>query len=305
MIGYSLMSRIKQFLSWLYYEHQWERWEILTIGVVVLIVLLLIIRRQRNRAIRRVYANQLPERSPVIGVNLGGRKRGHHRIKDLKKGRLTSVPERREKHNKSKKTTEPSEKLHEQIKQLQYEVIKRKQTEKCLDQRLANLTADNEQLRRELVESRQIEQRPSREAAETPTADEKFQPEVAEKKQAEQDPKQEVVEASTADEKLQPEVTEKKQAEQDIMEQAAEEPAEKELPKKKPAGSGSKYEDSHRVVDGVKQKLCRKCNEWKPESEFHKNASCKDGLAGSCKVCKAKAARQYRERWKAEKNIDQ
>ena len=272
MIGYSLMSSIKQFLSWLYYEHQWERWEILTIGLVVLIVLLLIIRRQRKRAIRRLYANQLPERSPVIGINLGGRKRSHHGIKDLKKNRLTFVPEKHENHNKSKITTEPSENLHEQIKQLQYEIIKRRQTEKHLDQRIANLTADNEQLRREIAESRQIEQRSSQEIDETPATDEKLQPELAEKKQAEQDVKEQVAEV---------------QAE------------------KKPLRSGSKYEDVHRVVDGVEQKLCRKCNEWKPESEFHKNASSKDGLAGSCKVCKAKATRLYRERWRAEINSSQ
>ena len=296
----SLVSKLRQFLSWLYYEHQWESWEILTIGLVVLSVLLLIIRRQRKRAIRRVYANQLPESSPVIGINLGGRKRSHHGIKDLKKNRLTFVPEKHEIHNKSKETTEPSENLHEQIKQLQYEIIKRKQSEKHLNQRVANLTVDNEQLRREIAESRQVEQRPSREVAETPAADEKLQPEVAEKEQAKQDTRQEAAEMSAADEKLQPEVAEKKQAEQDIKEKVVEEPAEK-----KPVGNGSKYDDLHRVVDSVKQKLCRKCNEWKPESEFHKNASCKDGLAGSCKVCKAKAARLYRERWKAENNSGQ
>jgi len=296
----SLVSKLRQFLSWLYYEHQWESWEILTIGLVVLSVLLLIIRRQRKRAIRRVYANQLPESSAVIGVNLDGRKRSDHGIKDLRKKRLTFVPEDREKHNQSEKKTEPSENLHEQIKQLQYEIIKRKQSEKHLDQRVTNLTVDNEQLRREIAESRQIEQRPSREVAEMPAADEKLQPEVAEKEQAKQDTRQEAAEMPAADEKLQPEVAEKEQAEQDIKEKVVEEPAEK-----KPARGGSKYDDLHRVVDGVKQKLCRKCNEWKPESEFHKNASCKDGLAGSCKVCKAKAARLYRERWKAENNSGQ
>jgi hypothetical protein len=88
----------------------------------------------------------------------------------------------------------------------------------------------------------------------------------------------------------------KKQAEQ----QTAEKPGEG-----KPVGKGDKYDDIHRVADGVKQKLCRKCKEWKQESEFHKNASCKDGLAGMCKVCKAKAARQYRERQRAEKRNSQ
>jgi hypothetical protein len=330
MIGYSLVGKLRQFLSWLYYGHQWARWEILTIGIVVLGVLLLIVRQLRKRTIRRVYASQLPGQSPVIGVNLGSRRHG---IKDLKKMRRASVPERREKQTKSKKTTESSEKLHEQIKQLQLEIIKRKQTETRLEQHVANLTAGKEQLQRELSESRQVEEHPIQEVAGVPAADEKLQPEVAEEKQAEQDFKEEVVEVPVADEKLQPEVAEEKQVEQDfkeevvevpvadeklqpevaekeqaeqgLKEQAAEEPAEKKPPKKKPVGSGSKYEDFHRVVDGVKQKLCRKCNEWKPESEFHKNASCKDGLAASCKVCKAKAARQYRERRKAEKNNGQ
>ena len=300
MVGYNLVGRLRQFLSWLYYGHQWTRWEILTIGIVVLGVLLLIVRQLRKRMIRRVYTSQLPGQSPVIGMNLGGRKRSRHVIKDLKKGRLAAAQKRHPKQQKSTKQTGPSEKLHEQIKQLQHEIIKRKQTETRLEQRVANLAAGNEQLRRELSESRQVERQPSQEDAEAPAADEKLQPEVAEEKQAEQDFKEEVVEAPAADEKSQPEVAEKEQAEQDFKE-----PAEKKPPKKQPAGSGSKYEDFHRVVDGVKQKLCRKCNEWKPESEFHKNTSSKDGLAASCKVCKAKAARQYRERRRAEKNNGQ
>jgi chromosome segregation ATPase len=268
----------------------------------VLGVLLLIVRQLRKRTIRRAYTSRLPGQSPVIGVNLGSRRHG---IKNLKQRRLASVPERREKQTKSKKTTESSEKLHEQIKQLQCEIIKRKQMEVSLEQRVAHLTAANEKFRREVAESRQVERQPSQEVAEAPADDEKLQPEVAEKKQAEQDFKEEVAEAPAADEKLQPEVAEEKQAEQDLKEQAAEAPAETKPPKKKPAESSSKYEDFHRVVDDVKQKLCRKCNEWKPESEFYKNASCKDGLAGSCKVCKAKAAQQYRERRRAEKNNGQ
>ena len=274
MVGYSLVGRLRQFLSWLYYGHQWTRWEILTIGIVVLGVLLLIVRQLRKRMIRRVYTSQLPGQSPVIGMNLGGRKRSRHVNKDLKKGRLVAAQKRQPKQQKSTKQTEPSEKLHEQIKQLQYEIIKRKQSESRLEQRVAHLAADNEKLRREVAESRQVERQPSQEDAEAPAADEKLQPEVAEKKQAEQEAK----------------------------EQAVEEPAEKKPPKKKPVGIGSKYEDFHRVVDGVKQKLCRKCNEWKPESEFHKNASCKDGLAGSCKTCKAEVAREYRKRRKAAKD---
>ncbi len=45
------------------------------------------------------------------------------------------------------------------------------------------------------------------------------------------------------------------------------------------------YEQSHRVVDGVKEKRCRKCGKWKPESKFYKQRRHKDGLANRCKEC--------------------
>ncbi len=86
-----------------------------------------------------------------------------------------------------------------------------------------------------------------------------------------------------------------------LEEQTTGVPAVEKAVERKPARRGKTYEELHRVVDDVKQKLCRKCEEWKPESEFHKNSSCKDGLAVSCKICKAEAAREYRKRRKAAK----
>ena len=106
---------------------------------------------------------------------------------------------------------------------------------------------------------------------------------------------------TATNEKLQRELAENKQAGQDIEEQTAGVPAAEKPGEGKSAGKGKTYEGLHRIVDGVKQKLCRKCKEWKPESEFHKNASCKDGLAVSCKTCKAEVAREYRKRRKAAK----
>jgi len=50
-----------------------------------------------------------------------------------------------------------------------------------------------------------------------------------------------------------------------------------------------KYEDSHRVVGGVKQKLCRKCRKWKAEREFHANPISRDGLKATCKKCAKKS----------------
>jgi len=50
-----------------------------------------------------------------------------------------------------------------------------------------------------------------------------------------------------------------------------------------------RYEECHRVVDGVKQKRCRRCKSWKTESDFYKVRINKDGLAGWCKECANKA----------------
>ncbi len=57
-----------------------------------------------------------------------------------------------------------------------------------------------------------------------------------------------------------------------------------------------RYEECHRVVDGVKQKRCRRCKNWKTESEFYKNRSFKDGLQFQCKACANKATNKSRKK---------
>ena len=57
-----------------------------------------------------------------------------------------------------------------------------------------------------------------------------------------------------------------------------------------------RYEDRHRVVKGIKQKLCRKCNRWKNESEFYKNRSEKDGLDNQCRKCSYEATGKSRKK---------
>lgn len=289
MIANSFVNILNGFILRLY-DRQWAVWEILAIAITSLSLLLWIMMRLRRRSVRSFYENQSMGSSPVIGVNLGDHKGSRHVMKELKKGRLTAVQKKHPKQQKSAKQTEPSEKLHEQIKQLQLEIIKRKQAEVRFEERFAHLTAANEQLQHELAESKQ--------AAETPAAEEQLQPEVPVSKQAEQ----KVIQEPATDEKQQPEISESEQVEQVPERQVVAEPAADKPVEEKSAGKGNKYDDFHRVADDVKQKLCRKCKEWKPESEFHKNASSKDGLAASCKTCKAEAAREYRKRRKAAKD---
>jgi len=57
-----------------------------------------------------------------------------------------------------------------------------------------------------------------------------------------------------------------------------------------------RYEESHRIVDGVKQKRCRRCRRWKAESEFYKTRRHKDGLAVWCKECSNKATNKARKK---------
>ncbi|TKJ33561.1 MAG: hypothetical protein CEE38_20600 [Planctomycetes bacterium B3_Pla] len=57
-----------------------------------------------------------------------------------------------------------------------------------------------------------------------------------------------------------------------------------------------RYEDRHRVVDGVKQKFCRKCKRWRSETGFYKDSWTKDGLNDRCKKCSYKPAHNTRKK---------
>ena len=66
--------------------------------------------------------------------------------------------------------------------------------------------------------------------------------------------------------------------------------------KRKGARRYLRFEDRHRVVNGIKQKLCRKCNRWKSESAFYKSRSGRDGLDYKCKKCSYKAIGRSRKK---------
>jgi hypothetical protein len=59
----------------------------------------------------------------------------------------------------------------------------------------------------------------------------------------------------------------------------------------------AKKVNSHQTNNNkVRKKLCLRCKKIKGESDFHKDRSCKDGLARWCKECKAKTSRKYRKK---------
>ncbi len=137
-----------------------------------------------------------------------------------------------------------------------------------LEQIIAELTAANEKLLQELAESRQVTEPLEQELAGQTSVNEQLRKEVEAIKQAEERLEQKVAELTAANEQLKGNVA---------------------------AGSATKdddYQQRHRVVEGVNEKLCSKCGHWKAEDQYHRHASSRDGLANHCKQCRADAARR-------------
>ena len=217
-------------------------------------------------------------------------------------------------------TKEFLDKLQEEIKLLQSETYDYKQAKIRFEQQITELTTHNEKLQCELDKSKQAESENKEhlQALEKLHEENKqLQNEISEHKQAKGRSEQQVSELTAENEKLQHELAKFEQVESQITEmtaackllqpedsrveqipeqQAVAEPAVEVPSKRKTARRSKTHEQQHRTVDGVRQKLCRKCKEWKPESEFHKNSSSKDGLAGSCKLCKNNSAKKQRRR---------
>lgn len=165
--------------------------------------------------------------------------------------------------SQNNKNFETIEKLQEEIEQLQNEIITYKHVKESFEQQVSELTADNEKLHFELTELVKAESK--------------------------------IAEMTIKLKQIQKEnfLTEQISEPQIVTESAIEKPV---------SGKTAINIKQHRIVNGVRQKLCKKCNEWKPENEFHKNASSKDNLAADCKVCKNNAAKERRNKSKQLKN---
>ncbi|MHC4330554.1 MAG: hypothetical protein ACYSWW_20805 [Planctomycetota bacterium] len=279
-----VMEKVKAILI-LLYERPWERWELLIIAAGLFVFLLLLVARRRRKARGRiVYAGHVPEVTTVIGTKLADTNQSGKRLKKSRKS--SPVHARRTQENRRKWSTaaerrkgsdDPARQL-----QLRCEITKHNQTKARLEREVAELKVTGEQVRQESAQNKQVKERLKQQAAEVTVAEEQLQIELAESKRAEEKLKRKVAELKVANEQLRQEAAEYQKAGR--------------------SGRDSRYEDYHRVVDGAEQKLCRKCNEWKARSEYHKNASSKDGLATWCKLCKTKAARESRQRRTAPKD---
>ncbi len=152
----SFVDRLTQLFSWLYYQYQWEEWELLAVAGVVLIPLLWIARRQRKERAGRIPPHQDRERPPIIGVKLVNGRHSQGEVTDSKKSRSGYLA--RDKNGQDGLTQEADD-SREQIRQLQSEIAKHRQAESRLEQQLAELTATNAKLQHEIDEIKQTEER--------------------------------------------------------------------------------------------------------------------------------------------------
>ncbi|MBN2589003.1 MAG: hypothetical protein JXA96_04005 [Sedimentisphaerales bacterium] len=218
-------------------------------------------------------------------------------------------------------------KLQNEIKQLQNETNTHKQAKESFEKQISELTADNKKLKQMLTEYVQTKSKIDELTTEHELLREEnkqFKNEINTYKQTKESFEKQISELAADNEKLQSELTEFAKAESKIAEMTnevkrlqkeefqveqisenqivTETALEVETPVNKKTTKRNKIKKKqHRTVKGIKQKLCKKCNEWKPESEFHKNSSSKDNLAASCKKCKNNAAREHRKQLKASK----
>ncbi len=231
------------------------------------------------------------------------------------------------------------EKLQEENNQFQNELSTHKQTKENFKQQVSELMVNNEILKHKLVKHEKTKSQIEEMAAEhkilqeniahlqneilihkqAKESIEQLQKEIITYKHLKESFEQQVSELTADNEKLHYELTELTKAESKIAEMTiklkqiqkenflAEQISEPQIVtesaiEKLVSENTAINKTQHRIVKGVRQKFCKKCNEWKPENEFHKNASNKDNLAADCKVCKNNAAKERRKHLKAIQN---
>jgi hypothetical protein len=303
MILGSLMSKLTEYVLWLYQERVWTNQELLIAALVFLVSLLFILRRRRKGAIRRIHPERLVQGSSVIGANLGGPRQSRHAFGQSRNGRSAHGLPRHEKEQKAGRGAKQPLRPDEQAGRSHWEIVKPRQPGGGFKKNAVAVASASKQLQRAVADRRQVPERFAQEAVEPAAAGEHLQRAIPEGKPADGPLERKVAELTVANEKLQQEVVQSKEAQERFDQRlieltAANEQLRSEASQLRQAGQKGRthrYGDDHRVVDDVEQKLCRKCGQWKVQSEFHKNASRKDGLARWCKICRAKAARKSRE----------
>ena len=145
----SLTNTFTEYVTWLYTQRQWARWELLTIALTVMVLLLFILVLRRRAKTKKTTKKRAAKKSSTIGVNLD--------VKgdSLRHGTI-SVSKNKGNQNRWKQTTKKWKNLQKLIEQLHEETTKYKEAEELLIQQFARLKEANELLGKEIAGSEQI-----------------------------------------------------------------------------------------------------------------------------------------------------
>ena len=220
MIVRDLAGKFLRLMSWLCFEHEWARWELMIVAAVVLFLLLLILRLLRKETLTQTDAGEVPERSPIIGLRLADHKPSRREIRGMERSRLASAAQQRSSQKELREASGQMDVLKGQIRELQHELtehsrteahlkrqiveltapdgqlqpqtVKRGPTDPPLEQQLAELTAANRQLRDDLARHRQTEVRLEQQIDKLMAANARLRQQASEQKPSENIPVQSV-----------------------------------------------------------------------------------------------------------------
>ena len=142
----SLLGGFVRFISWLCYEHQWTELELSAIAGVTVFLLLLVLIRMRKRSVRHVDSSQIHEATPIIGANLAEYNRHRQANRNARSVTPIHTSQMQEKPKNWKQMTRQFAKSNEQIRRLQHELAKRKESESFLEKKVSELRDTNKRL---------------------------------------------------------------------------------------------------------------------------------------------------------------
>ena len=153
----SLTNTFTQYVTWLYFQREWARWELLTVALTAMVLLLFILVTRRRAKARRTAAKQVAKKPLTIGANFDTGKKARQQIKSGSGiSSFFSVPKGYGNQKGWKQTTKKWKVLQALTEQLQEETAKYLQAQELLEQQFARLQEANERLRQEIVGSEQI-----------------------------------------------------------------------------------------------------------------------------------------------------
>ncbi|MFH1719956.1 MAG: hypothetical protein ABIF19_21590 [Planctomycetota bacterium] len=200
----SLLGGFVRFVFWLCYGHQWTELELLAIAGVTVVLLLLILIRLRKRPVRSIAADQIREGTPIIGVNLAEYNLRRQAGRSMETDRAARVSQTQERPKNWKQITRQFAKSNEQIRRLQHELAKRRQSESYLEQKLAELKEANKRLNDEIARGKPTAVQSELQVTDLKTTVEQLRDEISRRKQAEAYLEQQVAELKSRCEQAQP-----------------------------------------------------------------------------------------------------